>query len=108
MVTTPTRIHKGKKFGPFLREHRKAQGISASIVAGRLGIERESVLRLERKPKRVATETVEAYADAIGVDARDLYLPPGRPSLDAIADSAPDDMIVDLADIARRMVRRAG
>ena len=57
-----TRIHRGARRRLFLREHRQAKKISAETMAGRLGIERESVYRLERETWRVNPEKQAAYA----------------------------------------------
>lgn len=99
-----TRIHK---YGPrrlFLREHRKAKEISAETLAGRLGIERESVLRLEREPHRMTPDKQAAYAHALDLEPEDLWRPPGRPSLDGMVQGTPDTVQEMAADIVRRLV----
>lgn len=90
----------------FLREHREAKQVSATIMGGRLGIERESVLRLEREPWRVNSEKQAAYAAALELAPEDLWRPPGRPSLDAMVETAPQDIQEMATDLVRRLVSR--
>jgi transcriptional regulator with XRE-family HTH domain len=91
----------------FLREHRKAKGISAEQVAGRMEIERESLLRLERELHRVTPDKQAAYAHALGIEPEDLWRPPGTPSLDGMVHDASPDVRAMVADIVRRMVGKA-
>lgn len=99
-----TRIRKAYRGRLFLKEHRKAQGMSAETMAGRLGIERESVHRLERYPERVTFEKQCAYAEALNIEPDELRKPPGTPSLDAMVSQAPADIQIMAADIVRRLV----
>lgn len=76
-------------------------------MAGRLGIERESLHRLEREWWRLNGEKQLAYADALGIEPEELWrLPPpkGQPSLDAMIKSAPQDVQEMATDIVRRLV----
>lgn len=100
MVTPPKRVKRRL----FLKEHREAQGISASLMGEKLGIERESVYRLEREPWRVNSEKQAEYARALGIEPEELWRPPGTPSLDAMVQSAPEDIRAMAADIVRRLV----
>ncbi len=101
-----TRIHKSAPRRLFLKEHREAKGVSAEAMAGRLGIERESVYRLEREAlTRLSGGKQAAYADALGIEPEALWRRPGGPpSLDAIVATAPDDIKLLAADIVRRLV----
>lgn len=101
-----TRIHKSVRRRLFLKEHREAKGISAEYMAGRLGIERESVYRLEREHWRMNPEKQIGYADALGIEPEDLWRPPGTPSLDALVSNAPEELKIMAADIVRRLVNR--
>lgn len=100
MVTRP----KTAKRRLFLKEHREARGVSAQTMADKLGIERESVYRLEREPWRVNSEKQAQFADALGLEPEELWRPPGTTSLDAIIKSAPADVRAMAADIVRRLV----
>lgn len=99
-----TRIHKGVRGRLFLKEHREAKGVSAEQMAGRLGIERESVYRLEREPRRVNPDKQAQWAAALDIDPADLWRPPETPSLDALVRGAPDELQQMAADIVRRLV----
>lgn len=101
-----TRIHKHAPRRLFLREHRKAKGISAETMAGRLGIERESLYRLEREQKRLNAEKQAAYASALGIEPEELWSPPGTPSLDALVRFEPDNVRRMAADIVSRLVAK--
>ena len=100
MVTRP----KHAKRRLFLKEHREAADVSASLMGERLGIERESVYRLEREPWRVNSEKQAEYAHALGLEPEDLWRAPGTPSLDAMVSSASDDVKAMAADIVRRLI----
>lgn len=104
-----TRIHKHVRGRLYPREHRKAKGLSAEMVAGRMGMERESLLRLERESAtRMNPEKQHQYADAIGLtDPAQLWRPPSEaPSLDAMVAGAPDDVREMASDIVRRLVAK--
>lgn len=99
-----TRIHKGVRARLFLREHREAKGVSAEQMAGRLGIERESVYRLEREQERMDPQKQANYAAALGIAPEALWRPPGVPSIDELLSGAPDDVKTMAADIVQRLV----
>jgi predicted transcriptional regulator len=100
MVTHIKRVKKRL----YLKEHREAQGISASLMGEKLGIERESVYRLEREQWRVNTDKQIEIAYILDIEPQELWSPPGTLSLDAIVQSKPDDFKTMAADILRRMV----
>ena len=97
-------VTRAPPIGPFLKEHRKAKRVSARDMATELGIERESVYRIERKPQKLRVETQIAYAAVLGLDPEALWRLPGTPSLDAIVKSAPANVKIMAADIVRRLV----
>jgi transcriptional regulator with XRE-family HTH domain len=102
-----TRIHEHRRRQLFLKEHREAKGVSAEQMAGRLGIERESVYRLEREAHTRLTENKKAaYAAALDIEPEDLYWPPGTPSLDGMVANQPDELKAMAADIVRRLVAK--
>lgn len=102
-----TRIRQSGRRRLYLKEHREAKGISAEAMAGRLGIERESVYRLERRPYGVKADRQAQYAAALDIEPEELWRPPGTPSLDAMVSQAPDDVRAMAADIVRRLVGKA-
>jgi transcriptional regulator with XRE-family HTH domain len=107
------RIRKGAKPHVYLREWRKAKNVRAPDMADRLGIERESYYRLERKPYTLSVGELIELADALGITHDQLFRPPPepglkpRPSLDAIVEDTPDAQVEGLADMLRRAVGRA-
>jgi DNA-binding XRE family transcriptional regulator len=51
----------------FLKEHREAKRMSAPSMAAQLGIQRQSLYRLEREPgRRMSVDKQIAYAAALG------------------------------------------
>lgn len=102
--TMVTKIHSSAKKRLFLRENRKAKGVRPDVMAGRLGIERESLHRLEREWWRLKGDGQAAYADALGIEPEALWrLPSDLPSLDAMIKSAPRDVQEMATDIVRRL-----
>lgn len=88
----------------FLREHREAKGISAADMGERLGMERESVYRLENKYWGVSSQKQAAYAEALGLTPEDLWRKPDDPSLDAIVSKAPADVQETVQNLIRRLL----
>lgn len=101
-----TRIHKTVPRRLFLKEWREHVGLSVEQLAGRLEIERESVYRWEREPRRVNPDKQAAYAAALGIDPADLWRLPTRPSLDALVRGQPDALQDMAADIVQRLIAR--
>jgi transcriptional regulator with XRE-family HTH domain len=95
-------IHRNIRARLYLKEHRKAKKVSATEMADRLAIERESVHRVERRndPKY---QTL--YAAALGIEnPEELWRPPGTTSLDALVAGEPQDFKDMAADLLRRML----
>jgi transcriptional regulator with XRE-family HTH domain len=88
----------------FLKEHREAKGLSASEMGEKLGIERESVYRLEKKYLGVSSQKQAEYARALGIEPEELWRPPDNPSLDAIMSRAPEDVRASVHNLIRRLV----
>jgi transcriptional regulator with XRE-family HTH domain len=102
-----THIHKSAPKRLYPKEHRKAKGVSAQTMAGRLGIERESVYRLEREwPTRMTPEKQAQWADALGINPDELFHLPGATSLDALAAAVPDDLKGLATEVAADALRR--
>jgi transcriptional regulator with XRE-family HTH domain len=103
MVTRPRKAQRRRLF---LKEHREAKGVSAATMAAKLGIERESVYRLERELWRVNSDKQADWAHALGIEPEALWRPPGAISLDAMVAAAPDELREMAADIVRRLVSK--
>ena len=100
-----TRIHKNVRGRLFLREHRKAKGLSAEYMASRMGMERESLLRLEREAQtRCSPEKQSQYAEALGISPTALWRPPGEPSVDTLLEKTTADFRAMIIDTVKRRV----
>jgi transcriptional regulator with XRE-family HTH domain len=95
-----TQIRKSTKPRAFLKEHRKAAELSALKMAGRLGVERESVYRMERDPTRLSLGRLQQWAEACGLQSYlDLFTLPKRPKISTILDlpAEAQDAVMDMA-----------
>jgi transcriptional regulator with XRE-family HTH domain len=88
----------------YLKEHREAHGVSAQDMADRLGIERESVYRLEKRHWGVSSEKQAAYAAALKIQPEDLWRRPDDPSLDQIISRAPRDVQESFQTLLKRLL----
>jgi DNA-binding XRE family transcriptional regulator len=95
----------------YLREWREYKELDAETMGGRLGVERESIYRIEREAmKRAIPEYQAAYAEALGIEPGRLWQPPPAkgqpipPSLDEMAQTAPEAVRGMVFDVVRRMV----
>jgi DNA-binding XRE family transcriptional regulator len=61
----------------YLREHRGAEGVSASEMARKLGIARESVYRIERSQRRSAVWQAR-YGRALDITPAAFWTPPDQ------------------------------
>jgi hypothetical protein len=113
------RIRKGAKPHVYLRPWRHYiqktvnPTLNAPAMADRLGIERESYLRLERQPHTLSVAELVQIAEAFGIDHWRLWQPPPeigqkpRVSLDAVVADEPDAQVEGFADMLRRAVGKA-
>lgn len=101
-----TRIHKHFRGRLYLREHRRHLDISAPRMAERMGIERESLLRLERKAQSIDWAKAVQYAEALGIAPARLLRPPGVTSLDELVEDQPAEVQTMAADIVSRLIAR--
>jgi transcriptional regulator with XRE-family HTH domain len=107
VATMVTRIYQNRKGRLYLREHRKAKGVSAAAMAGRIGMARESVLRMEKRATAKEDQKA-AYAAALDIPVEDLSRPPGLPSLDALVANEPPEFQIMAFDIVKRLVAKGG
>jgi DNA-binding Xre family transcriptional regulator len=103
-MVTVTRIYKGRQDRLFLEEWMAKKAVDDKILAGRLGVARETVTRYRGQPSRLNTEKLAQVAFALDIEPEDLWRHPERPSLDAIVKDAPEDVQATAADIVRRLV----
>lgn len=97
----------------YLRDHRKARNIRVLDIAARMGIERESVYRLERRAMGLEEHSfldvgsLVQYAAAIGEkNPLNLFYPPDTPSLDELLRNEPSQVRALAADLVRTLISR--
>ena len=76
----------------FLSEWMEKRELTDERLAGRLGVERETVNRWRNYPQRLSLPRIEEIAEALDLDPADLWRHPGRPSADALLRDASDDV----------------
>jgi transcriptional regulator with XRE-family HTH domain len=59
-------------FAERLKDARKVEGISQEALAERVGCDRRTIMRIERRKVPVTLELVEALADALGMEPEDF------------------------------------
>jgi transcriptional regulator with XRE-family HTH domain len=109
MVTKPARAPQTITLTTpklYLREWRKHCSISATEMADKLAIERESVYRLEREQWRVSADDMLIYAQACKIDPSRLWEPPGGISLDELLRDLPEESRPIAIDMAAGILRR--
>jgi transcriptional regulator with XRE-family HTH domain len=103
-----TKIRQSARPWAYLKEHRKAVGLTALQMAGRLDVERESVYRYERYPLNMSLNRLQQWAEACGLESYiELFRRPEQKSVDAILDGLPDDVQEIVIDMATRLAARA-
>lgn len=102
-----TKIRRGVRLHYYIKEHMERLGVSDDVLAGRLGIGRETVWKRYKDQRRLDPEKIVQIADALEMHPSELLYPPGVPSLDAIASGASPEQRDMAADILRRMLGKA-
>lgn len=103
-----TRIRKSARPRFYIKEHREHLGLTLEQVAGRVGVERNTIWRWENDQRQVTPDKAAALADALSLpDWTDLTRPPGVRSIDAMLADQPADIRDTVLDIAERLIRRA-
>lgn len=97
MVTSP---YERPKRRLFLREHREAKGVSAPDMATWMGMERESLLRMEREPRRCNPEKQDRFAKKLDIDPEDLWR---LPSPTQGAHAKLEELRKSIADLAEML-----
>lgn len=102
-----TRIRKGARLHYYIKEHMDRLGVSDEVMAGRIGVSRETVWKRYTEQRRLDPGKIQEFADALEMHPSELLYPPGTPSLDAIMEGADSDQRNMAADIVRRMMNKA-
>lgn len=105
------RIGPKKPHRVYLSEWRKHLGMTQQQVGNRVGengVDKGIISRWENMKRVPDILDVAAYAEALGIEPRDLYRPPsaGR-SLDAIVDKLPEGARAEAMEIIEIIARRA-
>ncbi len=102
-----TRIRRGTRPRFFIKEHREAQGLTLDQLAGRVGVERNTIWRWENDHRQVTPDKAGAVADALSLEHwSDLTRLPGVRSVDAMLADQPADIRETIIDITERLIRR--
>lgn len=104
-MVTPTKIRKGARAHLYIKEHMDKLGVSDEMMAGRLGVARETVWRRYSEQNRLNPAKIAEFANALGFEeVTPLYFPPDVPSLDEIAAGAEPEHREMVADVVRRLM----
>lgn len=91
----------------FIKEHMDANNVSDDKAAKEIGVARETVYRWHTEQWRLDPGKIAQLAKAVGIKPGEFYSPPGRRSLDAIVQDAPDEVHEMAVDIVERLVKKA-
>lgn len=103
-------IRKGATPHLYITEWREHLHLTLDQVAGRCGVERNTIWRWENEQKRLNPQKIALLAHAFGREPEDLWRPPApnaRPSLDAMVRDAPDELFQTVRDIVSRLTKQA-
>jgi transcriptional regulator with XRE-family HTH domain len=89
----------------FLSEWMEKGNLSDERLAGRLGVERETVNRWRNYPQRLSLPRIEEIAGALDIEPADLWRHPDRPSADALLRDAPEDVQINAVEMLRIFIR---
>lgn len=104
MVTAIRTKSGGRRRYLYITERMESMGLGDADVAGRVGVARETIYRWRTEQHRLNPEKIASLADALNCHPTDLWKRPGRPSLDAMIEDAPDDVQDTAVDIVVRLV----
>lgn len=60
--------------GKRIKQVRESRGLKAKFVAGKVGISHNYLSQIENDKRKPAIETLQAIAEAIGVDTAEFFL----------------------------------
>lgn len=87
-----SRIGQRRRAHLYIQEWIEFRGLSDEKVANRLGKARETVWRWRTEQHRLNPEKIAELASALDLEPAELYRPPDKPSLDALAAGLDDDL----------------
>lgn len=95
-----------ESIGPRLRQTRRAKGVSQEALAEQTGVAVTTIIRIEQGRVTPKLDTVQKFADALGVDPKHLSYGDERPSGRIGEAPAYANVAEDPATIAREIVAR--
>lgn len=102
-----TKIGGKRRQHLYIAEWREAKGLSFERVGERLGVDRVTVWRWETQQHRLNPEKIASLAHAMDINPEDFWRPPARPSLDALAKNASDELHRTVVDVVSRLTKQA-
>lgn len=100
-----TRINEGARAHLYIDEWMQELGLTDESLALRMETSRVTVWRWRNEQHRLNPQKIAALAHAMGREPEDLWRLPNRPSLDAIAKDASDDLLKKAADVVSILVK---
>ncbi len=91
----------------YLREWRLHKGVTAERLAERLDTNKGQISKLENGRQRMNDEWIIGYADALGVEPRDLLRDPKSPDLTGLLAKATPDQIAKIREIAEIIIGKS-
>ena len=89
----------------YIVEWMDEKGLSDEEVGTKLGVSRTTVWRWRKEQWRLDPQKMANLADAIGIKSQDLFKAPGRESIDAVLEGAPQEVYEATMELARRLAR---
>lgn len=89
----------------YIEEWMQHLGLTDESLGLKMDKSRVTVWRWRTEQKRLNPDKIAAIAGALGLSSVDLWRPPWRPSLDAIVQDAPDEIVQKAADIVRIVLK---
>lgn len=89
----------------FLREWREAKGLSQEELAKRLDTSKGVISRYETGERSMNIETQFRVSAALGIWVGELFLPPDKPSTDALLANQPREIWQHIHGIAKATVK---
>lgn len=81
--------------------------LSDEILGQRMGKSRTTIWRWRTEQNRLNPKKIAALASAMGCRPEDFWRHPSRPSLDAILNREPDEVVRRAAELIRVMLKPA-
>lgn len=105
-----TRIGPKKPRRNFIREHREKLGLSQEQLASRISDKtgKDQVSRWENHKRAIAPGAQIAIAEALGIDADEIFRPPNMPSVDELLANASPEIRERVIGYAEALLKKSG